>query len=183
MLGVRIHQEVQIDLHQGDLASFVSDAFVIPAFTGFSSIGSSTSEVEPEIIIDRLQRDDAAPYGQLVVTAAGNLPGSCAVHVSMPPWTKESKQDVLGQKYLYWDCLQKIGQLGLRHISFAPLRANNDTRPLSLCAELALQSVREYLDAQQSGSVKRITFVLPGTDEYQAYRQAMFTYFPEADQE
>ena len=182
MLGVRIHQGVQIDLHQGDLASFVSDAFVIPAVAEFSKLGSSTSELGPASI-EALQRGFAIPYGQLVVTKAGNLPGSCTVHVSIPEWTDGSMSDALGQKSVYGECLQTIGQLGLRHISFAPLGVNDETRPLSLSAELALQGVREYLDAHQSGSVKRITFVLPGPEEYQAYRQAMFTFFPEADQE
>lgn len=190
MLGIRLHQGVQIDLHQGDLGAFVSDAMVIPCDLDLKPLGPVA-----ESVCAVSGRPSLAGQGQSsgsglcvpVLTDAGSLPSTHLIHVVMPKWTAESKVDVKvaksDLKTSYLAALKAFVETGKRHVAVAPLAGEGAGLSRDESALIALATLRSFLDDQAFGRMRRISFVLSSAEEYQEFRKAMFRTFPEADQE
>lgn len=186
MLGIRQHRGVQIDLHQGDLGLFVSDAFVIPVSAvrgGCGAAAAAALALAGPAVAQTVQSKALRSPGPVVVTDVGALPAKYLICSVSPDWTGASDEDVQGLQEAYRASLRAFAQLGDRHVSLIPLSAGAPGSPSGIAADLALGMVREFLDSDDLRGLRRVTFVLADSEEYQTYRQAMFKVFPEVDQE
>jgi O-acetyl-ADP-ribose deacetylase (regulator of RNase III) len=122
-----------------------------------------------------------------LLTEAGSLPATHLIYTVMPSWTKESKVDPKATenslKSAYLGCFRTFAKTGKRHLAVSPLVLEEGPLSCEHSAPIALAALRLFLDAQEFGQMRRISFVLSGAEDYQTFRKAMFSTFPEADQE
>lgn len=150
MLGIRRYCGCSIDLFQGDLATFVCDGMVSPAFQG--------------------------SHGSVVVQTTDSLSAPLVLHTTLPPWNEAEAGAALEQVVL--SCLQEAEQRSLRHLAFAALGAGAENYPAQRTAEISLGAVKRYLTERTSSKKpQRLTFVLFDPGLYDTYQKALFALF------
>ncbi len=189
MLGIRLHQGVQIDLHQGDLGIFMADAFAIPCDAYLDPIGPVAEGVHLKSGCRNplgAHAGRTAIAGEVILKDAGRLPASYLLYAPIMDMggdshVKSSLETAL--KASYNECFRTFSKSGKRHLAISPLALDGGPVSLDRGAVLALETLRAFLDTLDFGQFRRVSFVLSSAEEYQVFRKAMFSTFPEADQE
>jgi O-acetyl-ADP-ribose deacetylase (regulator of RNase III) len=189
VLGIRLHRGVQVDLHQGDLGIFVADAFVIPCDTSLNPVGPVAEGVFSKSGLQNPLESNAsraAIASEVIITDAGRLPATYLIYARTIDWGRES-QDLLSLEAAleasYLESFRTFSKSGKRHLAVSPLALDGSLVSPDRGAVLALQALRAFLDVLDFGQFRRVSFVLSSAEEYQVFRKAMFSTFPEADQE
>lgn len=190
MLGIRLHQGVQIDLHQGDLDAFMADGLVVPCDQGLNPLGRVAETVRLKSKISTSLPDalpEGIPFGEALLAEAGLLPTSHVIYAVIPSRTDASNVDQKtlenALKAAYLASFRTFAKTQKRHLAVSPLFLEEGSLSCRQTAPIALSALRLFLDAQEFGKMRRISFVLSGAEDYQTFRKAMFSTFPEADQE
>ncbi len=153
----------------GDITRVPADAIVNAANSAFAHGGGVDGAIRaaagPELSGEMRRRyPSGTPTGSAVATDAYALPARWVIHAVGPVWGfgGQDKLDALASAYR--GALRTADELGARTICAPSISAGTFGFPISVAADVALGTVREYLLGETR--IERVTFVLrPGAIE------------------
>jgi O-acetyl-ADP-ribose deacetylase (regulator of RNase III) len=117
--------------------------------------------------------------GQAVLTGGHNLPSEFVIHASVPRYGKKKG---MGQFNILTECYRSALKIALasnlKSIAFPCLCAGGSGFPPRIAARVALQEVREFLDAHAQHPFERIIFVVKNVSDEKAYMDFLPAFFP-----
>lgn len=157
-------------LWQGDITTLKCDAIVNAANSGMTGCYCPNhSCIDNAIhtyagvqlrlacaeIMDRQGHPE--PTGQAKITAAFNLPCRYVLHTVGPIiHGRVTQQDRALLASCYWSCLELAAENGLESVAFCCISTGEFHFPNQLAAEIAVQTVKEFL--QTPTSIKKVIF-------------------------
>ena len=110
------------------------------------------------------------PTGQAVITKGYNLPAKYVIHTVGPivqGWLTKKDKDLLSS--CYTSCLEKAEEYHLESIAFCCISTGVFMFPQDKAAEIAVHTVKEYLDSHSDASVKKVIFNVFKDSDLQIY--------------
>jgi O-acetyl-ADP-ribose deacetylase (regulator of RNase III) len=170
----------RIRLVEGDLTRFAADAVVNAANSGLHGGGGVDGAIHraggPAIMADLERRYGPGrhcPTGQAVVSDAGALPARVVIHAVGPVWRGggAGEPDLLASAYRVSLDLAAAEQA--RTVAFPAISCGVFGYPLAAAAEVAIEAVRSWLDANPDGPVEEVTWILRSDDVMAAFQAAL----------
>ena len=179
----------KIMLWKGDIVTLKVDAIVnaansqllgcfIPLHNCIDNIIHSSAGVqlrEDCYKIMQLQGHDEES-GKAKITGAYNLPSKYVIHTvgpAIPYGSKPSKSDCEALESCYISCLKIADEYNLESLAFCAISTGVFNFPREKAAEIAVNTVRNYLDSNESG-LKHVIFDVFSDDSYTTYRNLLF---------
>ena len=179
----------KIMLWQGDIVTLKVDAIVnaanskllgcfIPLHNCIDNMIHSAAGIqlreECSKIMQNQGRDEAV--GKAKITDAYNLPSRYVVHTvgpAIPQGMKPSGEDCEKLESCYRSCLEIADEYNLESIAFCGISAGVFNFPKDLAAEIAVETVRQYLDTTET-SLNHVIFNVFSDDNYSIYKKILF---------
>lgn len=179
----------KIMLWQGDIVTLKVDAIVnaanskllgcfIPLHNCIDNMIHSAAGVQLREECDnimQLQGHDEE-VGKAKITGAYNLPSKYVIHTvgpAIPRESRPSKLDCEALKSCYVSCLEIASQNNLESLAFCAISTGVFNFPRDLAAEIAVGTVKDYLDSNET-SLKYVIFDVFSDDSYETYRNLLF---------
>ncbi len=180
-----IGADERIYLWQGDMSRLAVDAVVNPANSGFTgcyqwlhpcldNILGSKAGIELRLCCkDIIEKQGCPePTGQAKITPAFNLPAKHIIHTVGPivqhRLTKQNEEDLAS---CYRSILKLADENGLSSVAFCCISTGVFMFPNERAAEIAVRTVKDYLDAAGSGI--RIVFNVFKDIDYLFYKNLL----------
>ena len=176
-------------LWQGDITTLKCDAIVNAANSGMTgcyqpnhncidNAEQTYAGAEMRYECDQYMEKQASlhggsyeePTGQAVVTKGYNLPARYVIHTVGPivqGWLTKKDQDLLAS--CYRSCLEKADAYHLESIAFCCISTGVFMFPQDKAAEIAVHTVKEYLDSHSDGSIEKVVFNVFKDSDLQIY--------------
>jgi O-acetyl-ADP-ribose deacetylase (regulator of RNase III) len=167
-----------IDLRQGDITTFESDAIVNAANSSLAGGGGVDGAIHraggPEVMADLERRygpNRHCPTGSAVPGNAGKLPARWVIHAVGPVWHggEDGESELL--RSAYETSFRVACELGARIVTTPSISTGIYRFPLELAAPIAAWAARDHLSGETS--VERITFVLLSKETFDAFQDAL----------
>lgn len=117
--------------------------------------------------------------GQAALTSGHKLPCNYVIHASRPQY---SAKKGMGQFNVLTECYRSALKIalvqGIRTVAFPCLGAGGCGFPPRVAARVALQEVREFMDAQVQDTFERVVFVVHSASDEKAYMDLLPIFFP-----
>ena len=179
----------KIMLWQGDIVTLKVDAIVnaanskllgcfIPLHNCIDNTIHSAAGVqlrEECNSIMQLQGHDEETGGAKI-TGAYNLPSKYVIHTvgpAIPYGSKPSRSDCEALKNCYLSCLELAGEYDLESLAFCGISTGVFNFPRTAAAQIAVNTVRDYLDFNET-SLKHVIFDVFSDASYRTYRNLLF---------
>jgi O-acetyl-ADP-ribose deacetylase (regulator of RNase III) len=121
-------------------------------------------------IQEECNRIGPIPLGEAAVTGAGWLKARYVIHAaSMSLGSRTSAEHLVASTK---SCLLRADEHDLKSIAFPAIGTGIAGFPLDECARLMLRTVREHLDAGESG-LEKVLFVLYDEAAHDAFKAAL----------
>lgn len=114
--------------------------------------------------------------GKAKITSAYNLPSKYVIHTvgpAIPYGLKPSKSDCEALKNCYMSCLEIASENNLESLAFCGISTGVFNFPRDLAAKIAIDTVKEYLDSNET-SLKHVIFDVFSDDSYTTYKDLLF---------
>ena len=120
----------------------------------------------PEILkeckeIRRVQYPDGLPTGQAVITTAGRMPAKHVIHTVGPVYGRGGKDKAELLVACYRNSLSLAAENGLKTIAFPAISTGIYGYPLSEAAQVASQTIQQFLGSSASLDQVRLVFFSP----------------------
>lgn len=165
----------EIQIIEGDITKIQSDAIVNAANASLMGGGGVDGAIHTaggqDILNDCkkiIARVGSLPTGEAVITTAGKLPAKHVIHTVGPIWHGGHDNEDEKLKLCYIHSLEKTDNNGLRSVSFPAISTGVYKFPKERAAEIAMNSVNEYLTNKDS-KIDTIKFVLFSKNDLQIY--------------
>ena len=175
----------RICLWQGDMTRLAVDAVVNPANSGFTgcyqwlhscldNILGSKAGIELRLCCNEIieKQGYPEPTGQAKITPAFNLPAKYIIHTVGPivrhRLTKENEEDLAS---CYRSILKLADEKGLSSVAFCCISTGVFMFPNERAAEIAVETVRDYLDS--TGSRIKVIFNVFKDIDYLFYKNLL----------
>lgn len=164
--------DARLALWQGDITTLAADAIVNAANNQmlgcFQPLHGcidniihtmAGTELREECLRIMREQGKPEPTGRAKMTAGYNLPAEHVIHTVGPivsgPLTKRLKDQLAS---CYASVLDLAAENGLRTVAFCCISTGVFHFPPNRAAEIAVRTVREWLDAHPGASVERVVF-------------------------
>ncbi len=161
----QVGSDERIYLWQGDMSRLAVDAVVNPANSGFTgcyqwlhscldNILGSKAGIELRLCCNDIieKQGFPEPAGQAKITPAFNLPAKYIIHTVGPivqhRLTKQNEEDLAS---CYRSILKLADESGLSSVAFCCISTGVFMFPNERAAEIAVETVKDYLDTTGSG--------------------------------
>lgn len=175
-------------LWQGDITRLKADAIVnaansqmlgcfVPLHSCIDNAIHSAAGIQMRLECDELMKNQGypEPTGSAKITSAYNLPAKYVIHTVGPIIGSEGvthrEQKELSDCYL--SCLRMAEENKLRSIAFCCISTGEYRFPNQLAAEIAVKTVREYLDQSPESSIAAVVFNVFKDFDYSVYRKLL----------
>lgn len=114
------------------------------------------------------------PTGQAVITKGYNLPAKYVIHTVGPivqGWLNWEHKELLAS--CYRSCLDKADEKGCASLAFCCISTGVFMFPQDKACEIAVKTVREWLDAHPDTSVKKVIFNVFKDSDFELYDKAL----------
>ncbi|KAH7348035.1 hypothetical protein BKA66DRAFT_505128 [Pyrenochaeta sp. MPI-SDFR-AT-0127] len=132
----------------------------------------------PELTKEARSKGQVKP-GQVELTHGHELPSAWVIHASRPQYSGAKgmgKFNILTE--CYRSALKMAANYEFKTIAFPCLGTGGCGFPPKVAARIALQEVREYLDAQTNCTFERIIFCVNNANEEKIYLDWFAVFFP-----
>ena len=175
--------KTRLSLVQGDITRQSTDAIVNAANSSLMGGGGVDGAIHraggPAIVEECKQivsQQGRLPPGQAVITTGGNLGARYVIHTVGPIWRGGDRSEPELLASAYRQSLNVAVAKGLRSVSFPSISTGAYGYPVGQAAEIALQTVIDFL--HQEESLDTVAFVLFDTGTYQAYARTLERLMP-----
>ena len=176
-------------LWQGDIATLKSDAIVnaanskllgcfIPLHNCIDNVIHSAAGVQLREECDRIMRQQGVDeeIGKAKITGAYNLPSKYIIHTVGPAIAqglKPADKDCEALASCYRSCLEIASYNKLESLAFCCLSTGVFNFPQDLAAEIAVKTVEDYLNSNET-SLKHVIFNVFTDKDYYIYKKLLF---------
>jgi len=118
------------------------------------------------------------PTGQVAVTGAGNLPAKAVIHAVGPVWGEHPQKEA--DKLLkgaVWNSLQAAHERGFTSLAMPAISAGIFGFPKDRCANILLDTAREFCEQHPDSPLRDIRFVLFDEPTLKAFVSAFDTRY------
>ena len=179
--------EVLLEAFQGDITTCAVDAIVDAANSGLLGGGGVDGAIHraggPAIMEECRkirQKQGGCPTGEAVVTTAGKLPAKYVIHTVGPIWQGGNRQERQLLRNCYINSLRLGEKLGVCSIAFPNISTGVYHFPKEEAAKIALDTVSEWIENNNSFTIKEIYFVCFERDNYEIYARLLDSCQPTA---
>lgn len=163
----------RMELVKGDITKEHVDAIVNAANTtllGGGGVDGAIHRAAGPELLEECKRIGGCPTGEARITKGYKLPAKYVIHAVGPIWHggTSGEDRLLASAYL--NSLKLAVEYGIRTISFPSISTGAYRFPVEKAARIALCTVKEFLDSNQS--IERVRFVCFDDRTMQAYREA-----------
>jgi len=168
-----------IELTQGDITRQQVDAIVNAANEALAGGGGVDGAIHQaggpaiQAETDRLY-PDGCPTGQAVASTAGLLSARFVFHAVGPVWRGGQRSERVLLASAHEVCLKLAVQHQCRSIAFPAISTGVYGFPIDQAAEVALETVREFLEREQRPELVR--FVLFGAGAFGAFARVLESF-------
>ncbi|NLO10893.1 MAG: O-acetyl-ADP-ribose deacetylase [Candidatus Cloacimonetes bacterium] len=159
-----------IHLIKGDISTFAGDAIVNAANTSLLGGGGVDGAIHraagPELLAE-CKTLGGCPTGEAKITSGYKLTSRHVIHTVGPIWRGGSQNEAALLASCYQNSLQLALSHGLTSIAFPNISTGVYGFPKDLAAEIALRSVRRFLDKNPDVEVSFYCF---DDENYSLYR-------------
>jgi O-acetyl-ADP-ribose deacetylase (regulator of RNase III) len=173
---VEMH-EVVLELVEGDITRQETEAIVNAANSSLLGGGGVDGAIHraggPEILAE-CRKLGGCDTGDAKITTGGRLKARYVIHTVGPVYWREGTgraAELLASAYRR--SLEVAAENGVRSVAFPSISTGAYGYPLDEAAPIALQTVIDYLAAQEEGGIELVRFVLYGWQAYQVYQRAL----------
>ncbi|WP_088810057.1 MULTISPECIES: O-acetyl-ADP-ribose deacetylase [Listeria] len=167
---------MKIRLVQGDITEQTTDAIVNAAnntlLGGGGVDGAIHQAAGPELLSackKIAQKIGSCTTGEAVITEGFQLPAKYVIHTVGPIWQGGDKREPNLLASCYWKSLDIAAYKELKSIAFPNISTGIYQFPKELAAEVAIDTVSEWLSAEPETSLEEICFVCFDVENYQLY--------------
>lgn len=171
---------MKIHLQQGDITKLKVDALVNAAnntlLGGGGVDGAIHQAAGPELlsackeIIDKI---GSCATGEAVITKGFQLEARYVIHTVGPIWHGGDKREPNLLASCYWKSLELAAYKELRSIAFPNISTGIYQFPKELAAEVAIDTVSEWIKAEPDTSLKDIYFICYDEENFQIYEEKL----------
>lgn len=114
--------------------------------------------------------------GKAKITGAYNLPSKHVIHTvgpAIPQGAKPTRQDCDSLSSCYRSCLEIADENGLKSLAFCSISTGVFNFPQDLAAQIAVETVEDYLDSSKSG-LKLVVFDVFSDESYMIYKNLLW---------
>ena len=179
-------RDSRLVLWQGDITTLKIDAIVnaansalrgcfVPCHSCIDNIIHSMSGIQLRLTCDRIMNEQGyeEPAGRAKITPAYNLPSRYVIHTVGPivegPLTKTHCRQLAD---CYRSCLELAAGYGLKSIAFCCISTGEFHFPQKKAAEIAVQTVTEFLETDAEKN-RRVIFNVFKESDYEIYRKLL----------
>lgn len=178
----------RLRLWQGDITRLQVDAIVnaansallgcfVPMHRCIDNAIHSAAGVQLRLTCDRLMQAQGypEPIGQAKITDGYNLPASYVLH-TVGPIVRDAKHTPQQEKQLancYRSCLTLADAHDLQSIAFCCISTGEFGFPQKRAAEIAVSTVRAYLDSTVTTGINSVIFNVFKDDDLSIYRNLL----------
>lgn len=176
----------QLILWQGDITRLKTGAIVnaansallgcfIPCHNCIDNVIHSTAGLQLRNDCSSIMKEQGHPEatGQAKITDGYNLPAACVIHTVGPVIQDQpSAEDEKLLAGCYRSCLKLADETGLSDIAFCCISTGVFHFPNERAAEIAVQTVRDFL--KESGSSIRVIFTIFKDKDYEIYQRLLY---------
>ena len=175
-MKVEMH-EVVLELVEGDITRQETEAIVNAANSSLLGGGGVDGAIHraggPEILAE-CRKLGGCDTGDAKITTGGRLKARYVIHTVGPVYWREGTgraAELLASAYRR--SLEVAAENGVRSVAFPSISTGAYGYPLDEAAPIALQTVIDYLAAQEEGGIELVRFALYGWRAYQVYQRAL----------
>ncbi len=118
-------------------------------------------------------RQGTCPTGQAVITTAGNLSANYVIHTVGPVWQDGTHDEANLLASCYHESLKLAVAHGATTIAFPNIATGVYRFPKKLVCEVALMTVRDFIQNQDTGSLSEIRFVCFDDENFNLYQERL----------
>ena len=163
-----------ISLVEGDITKEETDAIVNAAnsrLAGGGGVDGAIHRAGGPSIMEECKKIGGCPTGKAVITTGGNLKAKNVIHTVGPIYSGGRKNEAELLASAYRESLKLASSKGLKSIAFPSISTGAYGYPLSEAANVAINTVLEYLKANTD--LKLVRFVLFGRQAYDEYEKVL----------
>ncbi|MFN2185036.1 MAG: O-acetyl-ADP-ribose deacetylase [Anaerolineae bacterium] len=166
-----------LELVQGDITAQDTDAIVNAANSSLLGGGGVDGAIHraggPDILAEcRLLGGCAA--GDAKITTGGRLKAKYVIHAVGPIyWQQGAERAAELLASAYRRSLEVAAEHGMQSLAFPAISTGAYGYPMDEAAQVALQTVLDYLDAQDGEGIRLVRFVLYGSQAYQVFQRVL----------
>ena len=166
-----------LELVQGDITAQDTDAIVNAANSSLLGGGGVDGAIHraggPDILAEcRLLGGCAA--GDAKITTGGRLKAKYVIHAVGPIyWQQGAERAAELLASAYRRSLEVAAEHGVQSVAFPAISTGAYGYPMDEAAQVALQTVLDYLDAQDGEGIRLVRFVLYGSQAYQVFQRVL----------
>jgi O-acetyl-ADP-ribose deacetylase len=164
----------ELQLLKGDITKIAVDAIVNAANSDLAGGGGVDGAIHqaggPEIMreLSNIRARGRCPAGSAVATGAGLLPAKYVFHAVGPIYRNGNSGEPEALASCYRTCLEMAAERNLQTISFPSISTGVYGYPLTLAAQIALQTVLRWL-AGETGSLNVVKLVQYSASDHLTY--------------
>ena len=165
-----------LELVEGDVTRQDTEAIVNAANSSLLGGGGVDGVIHrsggPQILAE-CRRLGGCATGDAKITAGGRLKARYVIHTVGPIYGSEGPQraaELLASAYRR--SLEVAAENGVQSVAFPSLSTGAYGYPMREAAPVALQTVMDFLTAEQATGIRLVRFVLFGRQAYQVYQEA-----------
>jgi len=170
---VKINQSV-IELVEGDITQQDTEAIVNAANTtllGGGGVDGAIHRAGGPKILEECKKIGGCPTGEARITTGGSLKAKFVIHTVGPVYKEGKGKEAELLASAYRNSLKIASQHQIKTIAFPSISTGAYRYPLESAAQLALETVLEYL--KDHPEIERARFVLFGEKAYKAYSDVL----------
>lgn len=172
--------QTQIQCIQGDITVQKVDAIVNAAnssLLGGGGVDGAIHRAGGSAILEECQqirnRQGGCPTGEAVITTGGRLPAKYVIHTVGPVWNGGSNNERQLLSHCYQNSLQLADEHNVTTIAFPNISTGIYHFPKDEAAQIALDTVQDYIQQHTATTIQQITFVCYDADNLSLYQQHM----------
>ncbi|MDR3182724.1 MAG: O-acetyl-ADP-ribose deacetylase [Planctomycetaceae bacterium] len=121
----------------------------------------------------RKKYPNGCPTGSAVPTGAGKLPAKFVFHAVGPRWHGGRSGEAEQLRSAYRRCLELAAEKGCESIVFPSISTGAYGFPIDKAAEIALRTVKDFLNENSAGNIKTVRFCLFSGDDFNVYQRTL----------
>ncbi|KAI0880534.1 MACRO domain-containing protein [Annulohypoxylon maeteangense] len=176
-----VHND-RIGLFHGDITTLSVDAIVNAANTsllGGGGVDGAIHRAAGPGLLAECRTLGGCPTGSSKITSGYNLPCNKVIHTVGPIYdytqATESEKDL---RNCYLSSLELATQNGVKTIAFSAISTGVYDYPSEDAAHVACDTVRKYMDGDDTKSLDKVIFVTFEKKDYMAYSSLLPHHFP-----
>jgi len=166
-----------IHLVKGDITQMQVDAIVNAANNSLMGGGGVDGAIHraggPQILQEckeYVRNYGELPTGEAMITSGGNLPAKYVIHTVGPVWRGGNSREKELLENAYYNSLNLAAEYELKSIAFPNISTGVYGFPKDLAAEIALASVKDFLENHPDMDVYFVCF---DDENYEIYKELL----------